>query len=259
LKIENEYWLFELVSGLVEADRSYFFLLQFVQFVFVSTDIARRFIESGREFLEMIDLSVWSSLGRRFVQNVSPSELNSRLKFQERKFLPRGKSVDGVIAYLTSKCGGNVHDKGIIVATSSSTYGNRSGCHPKNVTDLQNRTTSSFFWTNNEPNSWLCYGLNNMEIILTHYSILSYPAGSSANHHPKSWCVEVSMTGKDWTEVHQCTDNSDVNGLTLIGTYEVNHSMKCRFVRLRQTGKTHYNTDHLLLCGFEIFGILREP
>jgi hypothetical protein len=75
----------------------------------------------------------------------------------------------------------------------------------------------------------------------------------------KSECVEVSMTRKDWTEVHRCTDNSDINGLTLIGTYEVNHSMKCRFVRLQQTGKIHYNTDHLLMCDFKIFGILREP
>jgi hypothetical protein len=135
---------------------------------------------------------------------------------------------------------------------------NSSSYHPKNATHLQNRTTSSFFWTNDEPNSWLCYDLKNMEITLTHYSILSYLNRPNGSSHPKSWCMEVSMTGQDWTEVHRCTDNSDVNGSNLIGMYEVNHSMRCWFVRLRQTGTTHYSTDHLIMCGFEIFGIFCE-
>jgi hypothetical protein len=77
LKIKSEDWLYELIWEFIEADRSYFALIQFVQFEFVSTDIARRFIESGCEFLDMIDSSIWSSVGHRFIQNVSPSERNS--------------------------------------------------------------------------------------------------------------------------------------------------------------------------------------
>jgi hypothetical protein len=127
-----------------------------------------------------------------------------------------------------------------------------------NVADLQNQL--SFFQSTNEPNSWICYDFKAMEVTPTHYSILSYPSGPNQNYHPKSWCLEVSGDGQSWTKVHQCENNLDVNGSNLIGTYSVGCEMKCRFVRLRQTGKNRYhsNDDHLLLCGFGIFGILGD-
>jgi coenzyme F420-reducing hydrogenase delta subunit len=252
LKIKNEDWLYELIWSLVEEDRSFFRRVRFVEFEFVSAATASRFIESVCEFVELIDSSLLSSIGRRFIQPFSPSTFSSRLALKE--FVSRGKSLSGIISYLTSKHGGNVHDLGVIEVTSSSV----GGYHPRNVVDLQNRVSSSTFYTKHIPNSWICYDMKDMEIALSHYSIISCQAGPNQASHPKSWRIEVSMDGSAWTEVHQCTNNSELNGSDLIGTFKVTQSIRCRLIRIRQTGKEHSNGDALHISGFEIFGILHE-
>jgi hypothetical protein len=60
-------------------------------------------------------------------------------------------------------------------------------------------------------------------------------------------------------EAHRVTNNGDLNGPNQVATFEVAKTMTGRFVRLRQTAKTHYNHDYLLVAGLEIFGVLREP
>jgi hypothetical protein len=254
LKIKSEDWLYELIWELVERDRQYFTLLQFVRFEFVSTRIAAQFIERASEFVEFVDSSIWSSLGRRFIQQVLPSTPNHRVP--GREFIPQGDSLDGIITYLTSQCGGNVHDKGVVAATSSSVSG--PSYHPRNAADLQNRTTSSYFFSQNAPNSWFCYDLKNMEVSLTHSTILSYAGEPNQYSQPKSWRLEVSTDGQAWTEIHHCTNNDDLNGPNCIKTYEVCPRTRCRFVRIWQTGPTHINSNHLLLCGIELFGLLHE-
>jgi hypothetical protein len=84
-------------------------------------------------------------------------------------------------------------------------------------------------------------------------SVDGWPQGYS---HLKSWCLEVSDDGDLWTEVHRWTNNNDLNGPGLIGTFNVTKSVKSRFVRRRQIGKNHANHDFLCLSGFEIFGAL---
>jgi hypothetical protein len=215
--------------------------------------VASRFIETGFEFLDLMDSSIWSGLGRRFVQEVVPSGSDDRVLIRETRFRPDGKSLDGIISHLTSKCGGNVHDNGVVTASSSSI----SGFHrPKNALDLQNR--NSCFCSDNVADSWICLDFKNMEVTPTHYSILSYQGQANQQHHPKSWCLEVSGDGRAWKEVDRREGNNEVNGSNLIGTFEVSNQIKSRFIRLRQTGKNHYNNDRLLMCGLEIFGILHE-
>jgi hypothetical protein len=260
LKIESEDWLYNIIWELVEIDRSYFSLLEFVQFEFVSTDIAARFIQSSHDLIDFLNSSIWMSLGRRFIHPISPSNSNCRLidkksNLNERRFSPNGKSLlDGIIAHLTSICGGNVHDNGIISVSASSENG--AGVLARNAVDLDNR--SSCFQSSNVANSWLCYDFKQMEVTPTHYSILSYQ-GAFGCFHPKSWCLEVSKDGNSWTEIHRIQDNNDLNDSNKIGTYEVTKSVKCRFIRLRQTGRNHVNYDYFLLSGFEIFGLLHEP
>jgi hypothetical protein len=253
LMIKSEDWLYEMIWKLVANDRELFCLLQFIQFEFVSKSIADRFIADGVDFIDLINSSIWLTLGRRFVGDFSSAKSTRRLVVSGRRFSPTGQSLDGIISYLTSKCGQNVHDGGFIEVTSNGVHGSN---NPKRATDFQNR--NSFFYSTDEPNSWICYDFKNMEVTPSHYSILSYPARPNQHHHPKSWCLEVSVDGQSWAEVHRCENNSDVNGSNQIGTYSVDRSVKCRFVRLRQIGKNHVNGDYLLLCGFEIFGLLRD-
>jgi hypothetical protein len=191
LKIENEDWLYEHIWSLVESDRSHFSLVQFIKFEFVSAGVASRFIEAGLEFVDLIDSSIWLSLGRRFVQEVVPSGNDDRVMLHETRFAPDGKSLDGIISHLTSKCGGNVHNNGIITASSSSVYDSR---HPKNALDFQN--VSTYFISDNVANSWICLDFKNMDVTPTHYSILSHLGQTNQQRHPKSWCLEVSGDGQ---------------------------------------------------------------
>jgi hypothetical protein len=253
LKIKSEDWLYETIWRLVEIDRTNFSLIQFIRFEFVSTSIARRFIADGAGLIDLTDSSIWSSIGCRFIHDISPGKSTRRFVAGDRTFSPTGKSLDGVISYLTVKCGGNVHDKGLIEATSNGVHLSRDA---KNAADLQNR--GSFFQSNDEPNSWICYDFKDMEVTPSHYSIISVPWGAGQARHPKSWCLEVSRDGQSWTEVHRCDNTHDLNGANQIRTYSVTREVRSRFVRLRQTGKTHYNCDYLMLSGFEVFGILHE-
>jgi hypothetical protein len=169
------------------------------------------------------------------------------------RFSPTSDSpLNGIISHLTSKYGGNIHDRGVVVASASSTNWNPA----KNVLDLQNR--DSCFQSENKANGWICIDFKDMRVIPTHYSILSYTVGPGY-YNPKSWCFEVSDDGNKWTEVHRCANSNDLNGNSLIGTYSVSTSMKYGFLRFRQTGKDHSNNDYLFLSGLEIFGTLFEP
>jgi hypothetical protein len=157
---------------------------------------------------------------------VLPEVANDRVSapaIRGRLFAPNSDSpLHGIIWHLASTSSGNLHDLGVVSASASSLHG--SSYEAKFALDLQNR--SSYFCSQNEANSWIRYDFNNMSVVPTHYSILSRPGGPN-NHHPRSWCLEVSDEGNEWTEIHRCTDNSDVNGKNLIGTYEVSKSVKC--------------------------------
>jgi hypothetical protein len=195
-----------------------------IPFKFVSKSIATRFISNGSDFVDLVDSSIWLSHGHRFIDHFSNGQSNCR-------FLQEGKTF----------CPSNI-------------YSSSSSSHPNNAINLQSR--SSYFKSNNEPNSYICYDFKEMEVTPTHYSILSCASSQSA--HPKPWCLEVSGDAKSSTKVHRCENNCDLNCSSQIGTYSVSRSVKCRLVPLHQTGKNHLNHDCLRFSGFEIFGVCRE-
>jgi hypothetical protein len=54
-------------------------------------------------------------------------------------------ALSGIVSHLTTKCGGNVHDKGIVEITASSVSGT---AYPQNSANLED---NSWFWSENEP------------------------------------------------------------------------------------------------------------
>jgi hypothetical protein len=129
----------------------------------------------------------------------------------------------------------------------------------QNVADLQNRST--FLQSKStESNPWICYDFKKLQVTPTHYALLSWQGSRSDYYHPKSWYFEGSNDGTNWTVLHNCPNNSDLNGATLIGLYRLSNSMKCRFVRIRQTQHHCNNTiAYLMLAAFELHGIFHEP
>jgi uncharacterized coiled-coil protein SlyX len=160
--------------------------------------------------------------------------------------LRKPESLDGIIFYLTRKHGGNVHDKGIVTITSKSVDHNPRYAL-RNAADL---TSDLFFHSENQPGQWICLDFRKLRVRPTHYTIIAACL--------KSWVVESSLDGEAWTQIDRKTDNQDFKDAPERASFAVSNSAECRFIRLTQTGQTHYWNDILSIKAFEFFGTLLE-
>ena len=163
------------------------------------------------------------------------------------------RPLDGIIAQLTRECGGDVHKEGVVKVTGSGIF---RGHVPENAVDLQ---SDSFFFSNDSPNSWICYDFGGRRVTPTSYSIRSYNWGRGGPH-PKSWVLEVSSDGSkgSWEVVDSRENNEYLNGSLLTRNFAIGArpSEAFRFVRLRQTGENHAGNDLLVISALELFGAL---
>jgi hypothetical protein len=83
---------------------------------------------------------------------------------------------NGVIAFLTRDCGGNVSDCGIVEIRSSSVFDEN--CLPKNAANFA--LGSPIFQSKGEMNQWIEWDFKTSQIEPTHYSIRTH--GQEAGH-----------------------------------------------------------------------------
>jgi hypothetical protein len=90
---------------------------------------------------------------------------------------------------------------------------------------------------------------------LTDYAIAAYHG-----HYLRSWVVEGSEDVSTWAvlDAHQNDTVSESNAGE-IAPFSVKKRMKCRFIRLLETGKSADNREYLCLLGFEAFGLVHAP
>jgi regulator of replication initiation timing len=174
----------------------------------------------------------------------SPSSQQEKLVKKIDFPLKEENSLEGIISYLTKKHGGNVHAKGIVTITSKSVDDDPK-LAPKNVAEL---TSESGFMSKDEPGQWICWDFHEMRVRPTHYTIGSWSK-------PKSWVVEGSLDGENWTEIHRTTNHR--SGGTVI-SFTVSKSVESRFIRLTQTDENSDDCDYLSLTAVEFFGTLSE-
>jgi hypothetical protein len=160
------------------------------------------------------------------------------------------KSLDGIISYLTTKYGGNVHDRGIVTVLSRSSHDDPK-LAVRNVADL---TSDSRFYSKDEPGQWVCWDFRQMRVRLAQYTIRAQCL--------KSWVLEGSLDGANWMEIDGQWDNDDFQAGWSVGTasFAAWSGAEFRFIRLTQTDKNYYGTDcHTLpLTAVEFFGTLSE-
>lgn len=171
----------------------------------------------------------------------------SGVEQEVRKGVAVNMIPDGLVGYWTRKCGGNVHEKGVITGTASCR--DRPGCEAKNAVELG---TKSYFCSRDKPNSWICYQFKS-NVIPTSYSIRTHDG-----RYPKSWVLEFSGSGANgpWQVVDQHTNNEDLNAPYVTHEFRLTSSpgFSTCFVRLRQTGPNHDGDNSLCLNSFEVFG-----
>jgi hypothetical protein len=115
-------------------DSNYAVLFEFIRFENLSTESLHDFVKFISNSCEFLTFPIWSS----FIQRVNFSNCGDQTGGRYRLiglFVPRdGFAFDGIISFLTGKCGGNVHDKGIVEVSASSVYW--SDCPAKVVVDF---------------------------------------------------------------------------------------------------------------------------
>jgi hypothetical protein len=156
----------------------------------------------------------------------------------------------GVIAHLTVKCGGNIHDKGAVEVTASSVAERGENWRAfRNAADLG---TDSCFWSNDRPGQWICWDFKALRIEPTRYTILTFNRGLNCPHL-KNWMLEGSDDEGSWTEIDQRENNRHLNDDSAVKTFAVARSGSFHRIRLRQTGPNHMGCNRLGLMAFEIF------
>jgi hypothetical protein len=259
LVIESEDWLFEQVLNVIEDDPTKFCLFEFVYFELVSCENLKRFVSLSSDCLCLINSAIWTRLCNRLALPIGSratdeirSKVGNRYKEPRQAFPFRvGSPFEGIFAHLSSKCGGNVHDKGIVDISSSSAYSD--GWKGKFVVDFN---SSQQFCSGGQPGSWICFDFKNMKVLATQYSIKSRSDAGPGGLHPKSWVIEVSDDKNSWSVVDEKVGNGDLNGLGSVKTFKVDTPKAGQYLRMRQTGLNHCNSHYFSFGKIELFGNL---
>jgi hypothetical protein len=163
--------------------------------------------------------------------------------------------LSGIIAYLTNKFEGNVADKRVVEMLGDPWDFRDPKIAPKNVADLE---ANSYFASRNEPDQYIGYDFQSRKVHPTAYAIRSCWDGYKDSENLKSWVVEISDDGTQWTEIDRRENNNDVNGQNIVCIFSASAPCEARFIRLRQTGKNHIGGWCIMISAFEIFGTLIE-
>ena len=173
----------------------------------------------------------------------------------------RSNRFRGIIHHLTEKCGGNVHNEGVVDVTSSSVFQTPSflpflrsddDYDPYNIVDLDNE--KSCFESDDLPNSWVCYDFQTMRVKPEAYSIRTYMNG---HYHVQNWVIEGSNDKKDWTTLDEKQNENSINGVGKSNTFDIqSNDQTYRYLRLRQTAPTSGGMSILNVSALEFFGTL---
>jgi hypothetical protein len=154
-------------------------------------------------------------------------------------------SVDGILAYLTKKHGGNLHEKGIVTVTGNSI---------KTIQHLTDPLNPSGYVSWTVADGWFCYDFGDLRIDATRYAVQSCCNSMVA----QSWTVEVSENGQKWVAVHAVSDTTPLKPSKAIVSYAMARAPRFRFLRVCHQGPNHSGAFNYHLFAFEVFGKLYE-
>jgi hypothetical protein len=231
LQISSEDDLFSHICSRISENADYSDLLQFVRFEFLSP-------ESLSDFVAMdpvdVDRRLWRSLSRR---------LTFRLRGSFS--LEQNGSVNGIIAYLTWKYGGNVHDNGIVTIHTDAADPNVCS----SVRNVANLNSGLSFQSLDCPSGKVSWHFCTGSVIPTHYTIRG---------GLRSWRIESSMDGEHWMYITDPVNSDALRQWPHAASFPVSKSCECRWIRLTQTGHNFSGNNRLTLDAFELFGDFME-
>jgi hypothetical protein len=242
LRIASEDSLYGYISTRIASDPEYFDLLRFIRFEYLSPACLSHFTSIISADHRIIDRSLWNALCGCWI---TASFIHTPQTFVELCFLPEGNPLNGIISQIAREHVGNIHDLGIVTLTSKSQVDNPTYA----IRNLVSLSDDWYFGSANEPGQWVCWDFHEMRVIPTSYTI--------SGGFLKSWVIEGSIDGINWTLIDQRADNMTLFGLGSTASFTVRASPECRFVRLTQTAESNSGLDSLDFAGLEIFGTLK--
>ena len=98
-------------------------------------------------------------------------------------------------------------------------------------------------------------------VVPTYYCLRTDAHGGS--YVVRNWTLEGTAAdpGADWQEIRRHdNDQTMAKQNYAVGAWPVEAGGRAfRHFRIRQHGKNTQNNDHLMCCGFEVYGQLSEP
>jgi hypothetical protein len=224
------------------------FLLRYVCWAYLSCDGVSVLLD----YLSPFEPLIWESICRRLLGRLLKHRSSVECLMTE------SDPLDGMISYLRTTHGDNCHregiDSSILTIISKSVY-DEPWHSLENVADL---TSDSDFTSEDAPGQWVCWDCGAMRVYLTGYTISTF--------FLKSWVLECSVDGENWTEIDRQTDHPSFNDYdwefdkrrTVTDTFLVSGGADCCFIRLTQTDGQYLATGCLFLIAVEFFGKLSE-
>jgi hypothetical protein len=168
-------------------------------------------------------------------------------------FPPDGsKKLDGIIAYLTRKCGGNVHDKGIVKIVGHDPLNDLPHFSAKVTADFAG---TNYYKSREKPEQYIEWDFGKLRILPTHYAIRN----ANGPWNMKSWVIQGSLKGADWVKMDDRDETRDLKAANAVQVFELAKSVECRYIRLQQTDRNHDNSHFMIFAAVEFFGTLVEP
>jgi hypothetical protein len=211
-------------------------------------EIQKREFASIRSEMEKVKRSIRESADLR------PGQRQAAVHGPTAVPLRRWRSLNGIIAYLTKKHGGNVHEKGIVTITSRSVANGdpERDSAPKHVADL---ATDSGFWSGEDWLEWVCWDFHEMRVALTYYTIRSLWL--------RSWGLEGSLDGEEWKWLAYKDDSREFDDrrrpcVSFPCCEPEDEPQPFRFIKLSKQGSDVRGGPRLCLYAVEFFGTLFE-
>lgn len=254
LFLESEDQLFDFVTQLYFNNKEYASMIEYVQLQNVSVSYLKRFLEIFN--FEDMTKGSWNSFINRLLLDpctkytIPKTKRYHNLIKIEYQF---NNNFKGILNYIRSKTPNSIFKE--IKITSSSLYNNDESYSPQNVIQYENPAVE--FCTKSIKDSWICFDFINHLISPTHYKIRSCPFNKNSDH-PKSWNIEGSNDGIKWELLDSQNNNSSLNGINLVSSFEIKNpeSKKYRFLRMKQLESWRNNADYFNINCIEFYGEL---
>jgi hypothetical protein len=177
-------------------------------------------------------------------------QLRHRCRCFSMDFPSTGQNpFNGIIAFLTELCNGNVDTEGMAFAITDCELD--PDLPAKYIANFHN--PDKRFLSGHTGKGWVGYNFVTSSILPTHYSLQSHLIPFL-----RAWVLEGTLDEVKWFVLDSRPDNGAISVDYKVATFAVAEPRACRRIRVKQTGPSMseegYAQDFFALSAFELFG-----